>query len=137
MISRRKGREFALQSLYALEVGQCDFENSSSKISLGLGSSPRDREYGLSLIRIIDENLPEINSAISKHAENWSMERMAVIDRILLRCSLAEMLFMDDIPVEVSISEAVQIAKKYSDSESSSFINGILDTISKSVKKTC
>jgi N utilization substance protein B len=96
MTVRRKAREFALQSLYALELGQGDLSDVKEAVIAGLGAGQED-----------------------------------IIDKILMRCSIAEMLYMKNIPVKVSITEAIQIAGKYSTEESAVFINGILDAFAR------
>ena len=77
------------------------------------------------------ENLRNIDKEIKDAAEHWVLERMAIVDRNILRLACYEILYRDDIPPLVSIDEAIEISKKYSSSESSAFINGILDKISK------
>ena len=71
----------------------------------------------------------EIDELIKNRSKNWDFERIAIIDRLILRMSLAEMLYEDQVPPKVSITEGVEIAKQFSTSESSSFINGILDAV--------
>jgi N utilization substance protein B len=131
MTVRRKAREFALQSLYALELGQGDLSDVKEAVIAGLGAGQEDIKYGTDLIRNVLEHVPEIDDYISQHMKNWSFERIAIIDKILMRCSIAEMLYMKNIPVKVSITEAIQIAGKYSTEESAVFINGILDAFAR------
>lgn len=126
---RRKGREFALQSLYALELGQGSLPDFKHKIISGLGVNPEGVDYGMQLVRLVLDKVFKIDDKISRLAENWSFDRIAVIDRLLLRCSIAEMLYIDDVPLKVSITEAIQLARKYSTHESANFINGILDKL--------
>lgn len=80
------------------------------------------------------DNLKEIDEAIRKAAENWVVQRMAAVDRNILRAGTYELLYRNDIPSAVTINEAIEIAKKYSGNESASFINGILDKIAKGIK---
>jgi N utilization substance protein B len=81
------------------------------------------------LIRGVLEHRPQLDEKISAHAQNWDINRMAVVDRNILRLAIYEMLYRDDIPPVVSINEAVDIAKKFSTQDSGKFVNGILDTI--------
>jgi N utilization substance protein B len=81
------------------------------------------------LIRGTIEHLPEIDAVIARHVRNWSLERMAAVDRNILRLAVYEMLHREDIPPVVSINEAVDIAKKFSTHESGRFVNGILDKV--------
>jgi len=131
MISNRKGREFAMQYLYALEVGQNDFDYSKTDAVGGLKVDERAKKFGMELVECTVNNLDEIDNMISDHSSNWDLDRMAVLDKIILRFSLAEIKYMKNSIFKVSITEAIQIAKKYSDSESPAFINGVLDSIHK------
>jgi N utilization substance protein B len=79
----------------------------------------------------IHEHLKIIDERISRHATNWQLKRMAVIDRNVLRIGVYELIYASDIPPKVTINEAVELAKKYGDMESSKFVNGILDKIHK------
>ena len=77
------------------------------------------------------EKLASIDPTIERYAENWSMGRMACVDRNILRLAAYEMLFIDEIPLKVAINEAVELAKRYGEADSSKFVNGILDRIAK------
>ncbi|MCU0770623.1 MAG: transcription antitermination factor NusB [Verrucomicrobia bacterium] len=95
---------------------------------------PSDEEVAMRLfadplIRGTIEHLAEIDLVIARHVRNWSMERMAAVDRNVLRLAVFEMLHREDIPPVVSINEAVDIAKKFSTQESGRFVNGILDKV--------
>jgi N utilization substance protein B len=87
------------------------------------------KEFAISLARGTLEHIKTIDAAISSHAQNWHLERMAVIDRNIMRMACYELLYVNDIPAKVSINEAVDLAKKYGDTESGKFVNGILDKI--------
>lgn len=89
------------------------------------------RLFAEPLIRGTLEHREELDRIIQKHARNWSLQRMAVVDRNLLRLAAYEMLYRPDIPPVVSINEAVDIAKKYSTDDSGKFVNGILDSLRK------
>lgn len=78
------------------------------------------------------EKLAEIDPLIARHADNWDMKRMAVIDRNILRLGVYELLYQADVPPKVCINEAIELAKRFGDTESGKFINGILDAIHKS-----
>jgi transcription antitermination protein NusB len=85
------------------------------------------RGFATELVKGTSEKLEEIDKLISFYAQNWQLKRMAVIDRNIIRMGCFELLFLKDIPPKVSINEAVELAKKYGDVESSKFVNGILD----------
>ena len=127
---RRKAREATMQALYALEINNgfpqdvlelCDdsFNNSENDI------------YTRELFNCVVEKQSWADDLISQCLENWEYDRVAILDKILLRMGVSEIYHIDDVPPKVSISEMVEIAKVYSTEESSSFVNGILDTIYK------
>ena len=127
---RRKARELTMQALYALEINNgfpqdvlelCDdsFNNSENDI------------YTRELFNCVVEKKSWADDLISQCLENWEYGRVAILDKILLRMGVSEIYHIDDVPPKVSISEMVEIAKVYSTEESSSFVNGILDTIYK------
>ena len=124
---RRKARELTMQALYALEINNglpqdvlelCDdsFNNSENDI------------YTRELFNCVVEKQSWADDLISQCLENWEYGRVAILDKILLRMGVSEIYHIDDVPPKVSISEMVEIAKVYSTEESSSFVNGILDT---------
>ena len=92
---------------------------------------PEVREFTLRLAGGVEEQKESIDNKISQYATNWQLKRMAIIDRNILRMGVYELLFASDIPPKVSINEAVELAKRYGDLESSKFVNGILDKIHK------
>ena len=89
------------------------------------------RKFATELVTGTTQNLDRINQVISRCADNWEIHRMATVDRNILRLATYELLFVEEIPPKVSINEAVDLAKKFGDVESSRFVNGILDRISK------
>lgn len=93
------------------------------------------REFTASLVRGATENLKNIDEQIARHATNWQLERMAVVDKNVMRISCFELLFRPDIPAKVSINEAVELAKKYSCPEAGKFVNAILDKIKQDKEK--
>ncbi len=85
--------------------------------------------YGIQMVEKILESQDSIDKEISQTADNWDMERIAVVDKLVLRFAVAEMLHFPNVPMKVCINEAVEIAKKFSTEGSSRFVNGVLDTI--------
>ena len=94
-------------------------------------SSDMAKEFTIQLVKGVMGNIEKIDKTISKYATNWQIDRMAVIDRNILRIAAFELLFLDDIPPKVSMNEAIDIAKRYGDKDSGKFVNGILDKINK------
>ncbi|MEF3168475.1 MAG: transcription antitermination factor NusB [Deltaproteobacteria bacterium] len=136
MSSRRQGREIALQILYLLEWTK-DMEVESAfrtVLEHFPPQSPVDEEtwnFARSLVNTVMEHAVETDTDIRKHAKNWRLDRMSSIDRNILRIGVAEILYCPDVPPKVAINEAVELAKKYGNSESCSFVNGILDGVLK------
>jgi len=93
------------------------------------------KNFAEKLFKGVCDNKAEIDSLIEKHAKNWNIERMAAVDRNIIRIAAYEILLMPETPVNVIIDEAVEISKKYSTSDSSKFVNGILDKL-KTVRNT-
>ena len=127
MTQRRQARELALQALYAYRIHQRDIDELIEDLATESSLGPETVEFSRRLIETVIKNIDILDEEITRLADNWELERIAIIDRIILRMALTEMRFMPDIPVKVAINEAIDMAKKYSTLESSSFVNGILD----------
>ena len=93
------------------------------------------KDYSIKLVKTFIKNKEQVDTQIKEHAKGWDVDRLLKIDRDILRISITELLFFEDIPASVSIDEAVELAKKYGTEESSSFINGILRQVYESKKK--
>lgn len=132
MRRRTKARECALKILYQIDITKDDYGNS---LEAFWGREPRSeesvKEFATLLVKGVMDNIKDIDKAISKYATNWHINRMAVIDRNVMRIATFEIIYLDDIPPKVSINEAVDIAKKYGDKDSGKFVNGLLDKINK------
>ena len=132
MRKRTRSREFALQILYQMDITHDDCEvslNSFWQSHEAENIGQELKSFTAMLVKGVAENLNIIDEKISQYAANWKLERMAVVDRNILRMSGFELLFRDDIPPKVSINEAVELAKKYSGLEAGKFVNAILDKI--------
>lgn len=124
-MGRHKAREEALKVLYALEVGRKDVEEVLKDAEELFKEEPQ-WQYTEQLVRTVRASLSEIDDEISPFAKEWPIHRMAAIDRTIMRMAVAEMLYFPDVPYEVTINEAVELAKTYGDAESGNFVNGIL-----------
>ena len=149
MRKRTRAREFALQVLYELDIAQSEQEleealedfwkdrtdiilTNPEKLALEEDKKePEVREYTEKLVRGTLMKKKLIDPIIERFAENWEMTRMACVDRNILRLATYEILHIDEIPVKVAINEAVELAKRYGEQDSSKFVNGILDRIAK------
>jgi len=126
--------------LYQVDITKTD-PKESLKDYLAEHEEPTDiAEFASNLVLGTQTNITDIDKVISECAENWTLTRMAVIDRNVLRLATYEMLYTPDVPPKVCINEAVELAKKYGDLNSGKFVNGILDRIlrekSKPTKKS-
>lgn len=132
MRRRTKARECALKVLYQIEMTKDDYNDS---LKIFWEREPRIeeavKEFASQLVKGVKDNIKEIDDTIGKYATNWQIDRMAVVDRNILRIATFEILYLDDIPSKVSINEAVDAAKKYGGTDSGKFVNGILDKIGK------
>jgi N utilization substance protein B len=126
---RRQGREFALQSLYLVDVGGMSRAEAMTVVGHGSKIDAATREFADSLIAGTEKHQGALDGHIRGVAKNWELGRMASVDRNLLRLASYELLHCPDTPVSVVIDEALEIAKVYSSHDSSKFINGILDKI--------
>ena len=133
--SRRSAREAVLQALYAIEVGK-ETKSKALKDILKRESRNHDaKNFITALFNVSLSNREWCEDQIRSRLNNWEFKRVAVLDRLLLIVAIAEIFFIDTVPPKVSISEAIQIAKRYSTEDSSAFVNGVLDNIYKSVAK--
>ncbi|MBI3594380.1 MAG: transcription antitermination factor NusB [Nitrospirae bacterium] len=130
MGNRRKARECALQMMFQLDITHDPRYLQERYWDENLVSEPI-RDYANELVTGTLNHLSEIDSLISKYAENWTLTRMGRIDRNVLRIAVFELLYRDDIPARVTLDEAIVIAKKFAEESSGAFINGILDKILK------
>jgi N utilization substance protein B len=135
MGKRRKAREVALQLLYQLDVqGEANPEPHLPEFWTRHPVDREAREFAEILIRGTKLHEPKIDEMITQYAQNWELDRMAVVDRNILRQGIFELLWMEDVPSKVAINEALEVAKKFSTQESSRFINGSLDRIHKELR---
>lgn len=125
---RRLVREKVLQILYAYTMNKESLESLSAGILSDITNKP-DIEFANELVNKVLLNKEVLDKKIKERVDNWEMNRIALIDKILLRMGICEILYFPDIPPKVSINEAIEIAKIYSTAGSGKFINGILDAI--------
>ena len=136
MRKRTRSRELALQILYQVDVRKDNIDEFiadfwENQIASDDTSDDSVMEFSTTLVNGTLKNLLKIDEHITSYAENWQLSRMAVIDRNIMRMGTFELLYLEDMPPKVAINEAVELAKKYGDTESGKFVNGILDKINK------
>ena len=138
MGARRKARICALQMLFQYDVAQPRVEDLTSNYwdAFGdeMGNDARDFSNNLALGAI--SRLDEIDGLIKRRAEHWRIQRMAVVDRNILRLAIYEFLYEEDTPKTVVINEALEIARRFSTFEATQFINGILDAIKRDLESS-
>lgn len=130
---RREGREIAVQALYAIELSPSQpreainlfFESDTFKKS--------SKDFATDLLLGILDKGTDLDARISEKSSNWSISRMAKIDLAIIRLAAYELVYREDIPKNVTINEAIEIAKKFGSEESPAFVNGILDEIAKGI----
>ena len=127
---KRQARIITLQVIYAHELKGSDLDDTC-EFMLDKGNQPIENviQYGKQLSKLIFQHAVEVDKLIINQSKNWDFDRITLIDKLILRMALVEMMYMDEIPLKVSIVEGVEIAKQFSTEDSSSFINGILDAI--------
>jgi N utilization substance protein B len=135
VFKRRLIREKALQVLYAYEMNNSDLQRHIDEIFSEI-TDQNDKDFGTSLIYRVVSNRENLDRLIESKTSNWEMERIALIDKILLRMGICEFLFFEDIPPKVTINEAIEISKVFSTEGSGKFINGVLDSILAELKKS-
>lgn len=136
MRSRSKARDIALCLLYQIEISKI---KPHTALLTSLAKNTKDEvtiDFMSQLVKGVVSNQEKIDFLIKKYAQNWEIKRMAVIDRNILRLSVFELFFLDDVPPKVSINEAIELAKRYGDLDSARFVNGILDKIYKKEKSS-
>ncbi len=132
MRKRTLAREWALKILYQADIGRrsiATVAQDSRKLEENLDKEIWDFTY--TLVAGVEANLKEVDAKIKQYATNWQIDRMAVIDRNVLRLGIFELNCLIDVPPKVTINEAIELAKKYGDIDSGKFVNGILDKFHK------
>jgi N utilization substance protein B len=130
---RRKGRELALQVLYQAEISRDDSSAGLEFAFRHVVGSAKAKEFARRLALGVTAHREEIDRAIEQSSENWRLNRIAKVDLIILRVATYELLFCPDIPLNVSIDEALEVGKRYGSEDSHLFINGILDQVAQAI----
>jgi N utilization substance protein B len=135
MGTRRKSRELVLQMLFQADMGRQDAAEVRRTFWTERDSvSSEVRSFADDLFRIATDRTAEVDKLIEGHAEHWRMDRMAAVDRNILRAAVAELLAFPATPRAVVINEALEIARKFSSPEAVQFINGVLDSVGKELE---
>ena len=136
-VSRRRIiREKVLQVLYAYKLSNEPIVNVLEQQFADIKQHTPEFTFGKELVERTIQNEAEIDALIKSKIEHWEFERVAIIDKILLRMGICEFLYFTDIPPKVTINEAIEIAKSFSTEKSGTFINGVLDAVHKDLQKS-
>ena len=127
--NRRGARQVALQAFYWETSSPGEVRAALRKLGESFQHSEPVRDFASRLVDTVEEYRPRLDELIDGAADHWSQDRMARLDVLILRLALAEILYIDDIPVRASIDEAIELAKTYSTGQSYAFINGVLDAV--------
>ena len=127
--NRHGARQVALLALYSAQSAAIDIRIALEELCQRFALSDEVRAFATNLLLHATEHAEEIDMSAAAMAKNWSWDRIARIDRLILRLALAEMLYIEEIPVRVSINEAIELAKSYSTDKSYAFVNGVLDGV--------
>lgn len=125
-MQRRRAREIALQAVFQMDVGKCSLKSALAFVREELPGNDDLIEFASRLVEKTWRHRAEADKIIQRYAREWTLDRIANVDRNIMRIAIAEILYFDDIPHSVSINEAVELAKLYGDADSPRFINGIL-----------
>lgn len=128
-MSRRQARTTALQILYQIDVGKIDPNIAINNVTKDLGNNNDELDYINKIVNNVVSNLETIDNIIKEVAIDWNIDRIAKVDKNILRLAIYELIFDNNIPDSVAINEGVELAKVFSDSESGKFVNGILGKV--------
>ena len=132
---RRKARTIALEIIYQREITKASLDEIIRNRNRA-GEGEPSSEFSMKLINGVVNHQSEIDDLIEGYADNWALDRMPSLDRNIIRISLYEMLYEEDIPFSVSINEAVELAKIYGTDDSGKFVNGVLGRIASDLEKS-
>jgi N utilization substance protein B len=127
--TRRKGRALAMKLLYQVELGGQPLDDVCSRYEEFASAPDKVREFALALARGVVEHKEELDAGIKEALDNWEFDRLAAVDRQLLRVAAYELIHLEDIPARVTINEAIELSREYSTENSAGFVNGVLDNL--------
>ncbi len=125
-VSYRPARVFAMQLLYAMEIAGATAGEVLPGVLASQPIADDQKKYGMNLVDLVQAHREELDEDIRSASVHWEIDRMAKIDRIVIRIAMVELLYVPDVPTKVAVSEAVQIATKFSTDNSGTFVNGLL-----------
>jgi len=132
-MSRIETREAVMKFIYQVEIRSCDYMDLMKDFKENQPEISEDFEYFYNASTGVLDNKEDLDSKYVEFLKNWKLDRLSILDKIILEIAVFEILNCEDIPTSVSINEAVKLAKKYGTDKSSSFINGVLSSFEKSL----
>ena len=135
-MKRQKSREKAMELLFSMELSKNTYEETIETFieDYEMDLKTIDVDYIKNVVKVVTDNLEDIDSRIVNALVNWKLDRVSKVNLTILRLAVGEMLFVDDVPGSVAINEAVELTKKYSDEKSTTFVNGVLDKVLKTLE---
>ena len=135
-MKRQKSREKAMELLFSMELSKNTYEETIETFieDYEMDLKTIDVDYIKNVVKVVTDNLEDIDSRIVNALVNWKLDRVSKVNLTILWLAVGEMLFVDDVPGSVAINEAVELTKKYSDEKSTSFVNGVLDKVLKTLE---
>ncbi|OXS80362.1 transcription antitermination factor NusB [Domibacillus enclensis] len=130
-MNRRTAREKGIQALYQMDLSGAE---SAEAIANVLDGDESDSTYLHEIVSGVEQHRDEIDEVIKKNLENWSFDRLAKVDRNILRLAVYEMNHSEDVPAKVAVNEAIELAKYFSDERAGKFINGVLSKVNQSME---
>ena len=127
---RREGRELALQALYSMDLNPLEMRTTLQLFRENVKAKGVVRAFAEDLVAGVISHREEIDRLIEDKSKNWSISRMGKVDLNIIRLAVFELYYRSDIPKNVTINEAIEVAKKFGTEDSPSFVNGILDELS-------
>ena len=133
--ARRMAREGVLEALFSHQFSDVERKVTVNRVLKNVPERKANLEFITALFNNVLDNSKWADELIEEHLQNWEFDRVAKVDKVLLKMGICEIYFLEDIPPKVTISEMVEISKVYSTDESPNFINGILDAVYKDFQK--
>lgn len=128
-MNRKRSREIAMELLFGMTLSKNTLEETIETFveDYEMKLKTIDLEYIKSLLKVVEDNKDDIDSQIEESLTNWKLDRISKVNLSILRIAMAEILYIEEVPGKVAINEAIELARKYSDEKSISFVNGVLD----------
>ncbi len=134
-MKRQRSREIAMELLFSMAISKNSYEETIETFveNYEMNLNQIDLEYIRNIVKLVSDNIERIDEVLTNSLVNWKIERLSKVNLTILRLAIGEILYLEDVPGSVAINEAVDITRKYSDEKSTSFVNGVLDNVLKTL----